>query len=232
MIIAHRGASAYAPDNTIAAIKKAFELGSDGIEIDVQMSRDGELFIFHDWNLEKVTGDKALITSKSSAEIKNIDAGSWFSPEFAGERIPALEEVLDIVPKGKLVNIEIKKTASDTRPVEEKVLRQVSDRGMTGNVIISSFNHKTISTVEKIDAEIKTALIMASQLVNPMKYLGNFRCYSFHPVLYYVDEQLVKELHANNIKIYPWVVNDTFYAKELTAAGCDGIITNYPDLRF
>jgi glycerophosphoryl diester phosphodiesterase len=230
--MAHRGASAYAPDNTIEAINKAFELGADGIEIDVQMSRDGELFLFHDWDLEKVTGDKALITSKTMAEIKKIDAGSWFSSKFAGIKLPTLEEAFDAVPKGKIVNIEIKKTSVDTREVEDKVVKCVRDMGMTERVIISSFNHKTIAKIEKIDSEIKTALIIASMLINPVRYLSSFRCYSLHPVFYYADADLINELHDNNIKIYPWVVNDAGYARVLTDAGCDGIITNYPDIEF
>ena len=232
MIIAHRGASAYSPENTVAAINKAFELGADGIEIDVQMSRDGELFLHHDWTLEKLGNEKSLVISKTLSQLKKLDAGKWFSSEFEGEKIPTLSEALSVVPEGKIVNIEIKKTAADSRDIESKVVRCIRDMKIADNIIISSFNHQTISKIQKSDPDIKTALIISSLLSDPMKYFRNFTCYSIHPLFYFADPELTKALHANNIKIYPWVVNDTVYASLLMESGCDGIITNYPDLRF
>jgi glycerophosphoryl diester phosphodiesterase len=232
MIIAHRGASAYSPENTVAAIIKAFELGADGIEIDVQMSRDGELFLHHDWTLEKLGSETSLVISKTLSELKKLDAGKWFAPEFAGERIPTLSEALSAVPKGKIVNIEIKKTAADSRDIESKVVRCIRDMKIADDIIISSFNHQTIAKIQKSDPDIKTALIISSLLAEPMKYFGNFTCYSIHPLFYFADPKLIEVLHSNNIKIYPWVVNVPEYAGLLMESGCDGIITNYPDLRF
>ncbi len=232
MIIAHRGASSIAPENTIAAVKKAFELNADGIEIDVQMSKDGELFVFHDWTLERIAGDKSLISDKKSVDIKKVDAGKWFSEKYIGEKIPLLKELLAAVPAGKLINIEIKKTAVDERDIESKVVKCVSDAGWLDNVIFSSFNHTCIAKVDKIDSKLKKALITYSVSPEPMDYFKSFNCYSIHPVYYYTNQKLINLLHSNKIKIYPWVVDEPKYAKMLTDMGCDGIITNNPAIKF
>ncbi len=230
--MAHRGASAFAPENTIEAIEKAFELGADGIETDVQMSRDGELFIFHDWTLDRIAGDGTLFTEKKSSEIKGYDAGSWFSGKFAGAEIPLLSEALSAVPEGKTINIEIKKTARDEREIEKKLLKCIRDSGHFSNIIVSSFNHKSVALIRSLEPELKTALIVSSLFADPMRYFGDFSCYSIHPAFFYVDRQLVDVLHSNNIKIYPWVVDIPSYAKVLTDMGCDGIISNNPSISF
>ena len=230
MIIAHRGASSYAPENTLASIRKAFDLNADGVEIDVQMSRDGELVLQHDWTLEKIAGEKKLVTSADLAELKKIDAGSWFSESFKGEQIPLLSEALAAIPDGRLVNIEIKKRADDHRNLEEKIAELLNDMNMKERVIISSFNHKSIIKISEIDSSLKTALILSNLMVDPHEYFKKFSCYSIHPVVYFIEPELIKIIHDLGMKVITWTVDIPDLAQLLLKIGCDSIITNYPDL--
>ncbi len=230
MIIAHRGASFYRPENTVSAFEYAFELGSDGIELDVQMSSDGEIVVYHDWTFAKITGKPDIVTKLSSSEIKRLDAGISFSEKYKGEKVPFLDEALSAVPCGKMVNIEIKKMAGDERDLEEKMIESVYRSGMKDNVIVSSFNHHVIRKIERLDPEIRTALLFNSMMENPARYAEKFRCYSFHPQALYVNKEIIESLHDIGLKVYPWVVDYPEFAERLFEMGADGIITNIPDL--
>lgn len=230
MIFAHRGASHYRPENTLSAYEYAYELGADGIELDVQMSRDGELVLYHDWSFDRITGRTDIVIEMNSADIKKLDAGSVFSEEFNGEQVPFLSEALSIVPDGKIVNIEIKKISFDNRPLEEKIIETVCNHGLEKRVIISSFNHYSLKKVEEINPEIKTALLFNSMPVDPASYIKKFNCYSFHPAFVYVNKEQINSMHELGIKVFPWVVDIQFFAEKLLAMGADGIFTNIPDL--
>ncbi len=230
MIFAHRGASQYRPENTLAAFRYAFELGADGIEIDVQLSKDNVPVVYHDWSFDRITGKKELVTEMNSAEIKKLNAGSFFSDEFRGEQIPFLDETLAIVPEGKVINIEIKKTAFEERNIEEKVVDMIYKAGLADRVIISSFNHYSLLKVKEIDPSVKRALLFSSMPVNPVSYAEKFECYSFHPSFVYVNKTDVDALKSRGVRIYPWVVDLRHYAEKLFEMGVDGIITNIPDI--
>ena len=230
MIFAHRGASHYRPENTLSSYKYAFELGADGIEVDVQLSMDGVPVLYHDWYFDRITGKPDLVTEMSSSEIKKLDAGSVFSDEFKGEQVPFLDELLSEIPPDKLINIEIKKTAFDERPLEEKVVEAVCRYNLQDRVIISSFNHYSVKKVLEINPEIKRALIFHSMPVDPAPYAEKFKCWSFHPAFVYVSEEQVKSMHGIGLKVFPWVVDIPYYAEKLFSMGVDGIITNIPDM--
>ena len=230
MIIGHRGARGYAPENTIPSIEKAFSLGADGIEIDVQMSCDGKIYLYHDWTIEKTAGVKRLFTDLSSSEISRIDSGVWFSEEYRGLKIPCLEEALSAVPPGKIINIEIKKRADDNREIEEKIISLVKNMDLLHNTVISSSNHRSILKISRIDESVKTALVLSQIMTDPEEYFKKFSCYSIHPAAYCVDLFLIKTVHQAGMKLFTWTVNVPVLAKVLAGAGCDGIITDYPDL--
>lgn len=142
-IKAHRGASARAPENTAIAVKLAFEVLADGAEIDVQISKDGVPVVIHDEDTERVAGHKALVSEQTLAELKELDVGSWKSPEFAAERIPTLEEVLALVPAGKTLFVEIKGGASDVPTVLETIAKTKS----VGTIAIESFSLEVLEAV-------------------------------------------------------------------------------------
>jgi glycerophosphoryl diester phosphodiesterase len=142
-IKAHRGASARAPENTVIAVKLAFEVMADGAEIDVHVSKDGVPVVIHDEDTERVAGHKALVSEQTLAELKKLDVGSWKSPEFAGERIPTLEEVLALIPAGKTLFVEIKGGPSSV-PI---VLKSISDAKSAGTIAVESFSLDVLEAV-------------------------------------------------------------------------------------
>ncbi|NLU10065.1 MAG: glycerophosphodiester phosphodiesterase [Tepidanaerobacter acetatoxydans] len=232
LVIAHRGASGYAPENTLAAIELALEQKCDGIEIDVQLTKDYEVIVHHDWNVERTTNGKGEIRDLTLQEIKQLDAGSWFDEKFKGEKILLLEEILETVPKSILLNIEMKSKATDERELEKKVAGILKKYDRIDNTIISSFNHYSINKIKELLPEIKTGILYEADMIRPVDYvLSNFKeIYSLHPCNDYVGEKFVKMVKEANLKIYTWTVNDIFTAGLLSKLGIDGIITNYPDI--
>lgn len=146
IIYGHRGASQYAPENTLASYNRAIEMGADGIEIDVHKSKDGHLIVCHDERVDRTTNGQGYIKDLILKEIKSLDAGSWFSKEFSGEKIPLLEEVLEFVKdKDILLNIELKNGPIFYDGIEDELIRLVRVFNLVENTIISSFNHYSLS---------------------------------------------------------------------------------------
>lgn len=230
MVYAHRGASGYAPENTMAAFKMAVDMGSDGIECDVQMTRDGRLIICHDETLDRTTNGKGLIKDMDYEAIRKLDAGSWFDSRFSGERIPQLSELLELVKlSGLLLNIEIKSGIVQYPGIEQKVIEQVEAYGLKERVIISSFNHYAVKKCREIDPCIKTGALYMEGIFEPWNYLRTIGCECAHPFYMALVPEIAGELKARGYIINVFTVNDAKAALELVKAGADGIITNYPD---
>ena len=232
LIIAHRGASGYAPENTLAAMKLAIRQKCDGIELDVQMTKDGKIVVFHDWSLQRTSNGCGEIKDITYEEIRELDAGSWFSEDFKGEKIPTLEEVLNLIPHELLLNIEIKAKASDNRGIEAKVADIIEKHNRYKNTIVSSFNHKCIKRIKKHNCKIEIGILYEGYIIKSLSYIkeSGLCLYSCHPNYNYVNEKLVKMLKEKKLKIFAWTVNDLKEGNELKKIGVDGIITNYPDI--
>ncbi len=231
-IIAHRGASGLAPENTIAAMKMAINFGCDGIETDLQLTKDGEVVVFHDWSVERTTDGKGEIKDLTFEEILKLDNGSWFGTEFKGERVARLEELLEVIPENLIINLELKSQAYDSRGLEEKVIGILNKKNREKNIIISSFSHESLMRVREIDKHIKLGLLYEGYLIDLPKYIHNLDIdiYSIHPGVSHVDEKFVKQIHEIGLKAYVWTVNDKKSAERMESYGIDGIITNYPNL--
>ena len=231
-VIAHRGASGYAPENTLAAFKKALEKNCTGIEFDVQMTKDGEIIVCHDYTVDRTTNGSGHIKNLTLTEIKGLDAGSWFDKKFSEEKIPTLEEVFEIVPSGILMNIEIKNLAKERREIEQKVVDLVIEHNRIDDVIISSFDHLSLKTVREINRDIRIGILTYSYLLDPWDYFNkhNFDAYSIHPAEEYLTETFVKKAHDNGYKILCYTVNDKVTAEVMKKMGVDFIISNYPDI--
>lgn len=162
---AHRGASAQASANTLSAFRLAAELGADGVELDVQLSRDGEVVVIHDFTVDGTTNGSGAVVEKTLTELQTLDAGSWFDAAFAGERIPTLQEVMDAVGHRLLMNIEIKLpfTLANTG-LEAEVVRLIEDNGLVDRVLISSFHPLTLRRVKSLNRRIPTGLLYAHDL--------------------------------------------------------------------
>lgn len=227
-VIAHRGASAEAPENTLAAFQLAIEQGADGIELDVHMTKDGELVVIHDETLERTTTGKGCIVAHTYQQISSYDAGSWFSDRHAKERVPRLVDVLELL-KGKnlLLNIELKTGYVQYPGIEEKLIELLAEYN-SQDVIVSSFNHYSLRSLKKIAPHIPIGLLYMEGLVEPWLYAQRLGAHSLHPLYLNIMPELVIGCKQADIKLFPWTVDDTGVMQQIHNAGVDGIITNKP----
>ena len=227
---AHRGASAYYPENTLTAFEKALELGATGIETDIQMTKDGELILIHDEILTRTTGVKGFVKDFTLKEIKELDAGSWFKEEFTNERIPTLDEFFDlIVRQDILINLELKSGVVLYPDIEKKVVEKIKAYDLTDRVIISSFNHYSLMDVKRLAPDIKIGLLYNEALYEPWNYAKNMGASALHPIYFAVLPEFVAAAKQEGIIYNPFTVNEERDMKRLIAAGVGGIITDYPD---
>lgn len=230
LVIAHRGASGYAPENTIASFRKALEMKADGIELDVHLNREGHLIVCHDEAVNRTTNGTGLIKDLSLREIQEMDAGSWFHKAYAREGIPTLDEVLELIKnKNILINIELKSGPILYEGIEKQVIQLLKKYNLQNQAILSSFNHYSLLECKKADNGIKTAILYMAGLVDPWEYAKYIKADGIHPYFYTVTPTVIEGCEQNNMFIYPFTVNDDQYMKQLFHYGISGIITNYPD---
>lgn len=227
---AHRGASGYCPENTMAAFEKAVELGCDGIETDVQLTKDGILVLCHDERLDRTTNGTGFIAETNYSDIEKLDAGIKFGDEFKGVKVPVLDELLELVKKNNIMlNIEIKNSVIDYKNIEEMIIKRINDYDLKHKIIISSFNHYSLSRCRTIDNTIKLGALYECRIYQPGKYASELKLDAVHPGFYTLDEETIKEIKSKDMMINAWTVNEEKYMRMLIKAGVDGIITNYPD---
>lgn len=231
LIIAHRGASAYAPENTLSAFKKAVQMGADGIELDVQLSRDGHVVVIHDTRVNRTSNGNGRVKRLTLNQLKSLDFGSWFSDEFKNEPICTLEEVFIYLKDWKgLINVEIKREWLQFTPIEKKVAEMIAKFGMQDNTIVSSFNTYCMLKMKMINKDIKTGILYASSSRNSITYARLIKVNAIHPWYQNVSEDLVRSAYKNNLKINAYTVDNPASIKKLAILGVDGIITNVPDV--
>lgn len=230
-IIAHRGASAYAPENTLAAFQKALDMGAKAVEFDVQMTADGELIVIHDDFLSRTTNGQGLVIQTDYEVIKTLDAGSWFDPIFKDEKIPLLKEVLILLKDRVEVHLEIKKIAFEKRPIEEAIYQCVKEIGMVDQVIFSSFDHQCLLYLSKT-YHVTIGMLTGSSLVEPAGYIKStgIALSSYNPSAEYVSQSLVAAIHGDGYQVTTYTVNDLWLLDLLEEMGVDGVFSNYPDL--
>jgi glycerophosphoryl diester phosphodiesterase len=226
IVVAHRGASRAAPENTLASMKKAVEFGADYAECDVFQTKDGEIVLFHDEEMERTTGKEGMIWDYTLAELKEMEVGSWFREEFRGEPIPTLHEVVQLV-KGKIkLNIEIKISGSDP-DIAQKVVDIIRSEGIERECMVTSFEKPVIEKVKKIDPDLITGFIFDEEHP-PDIFEGNWEYVCSKRNI--VDEEFVQQAKQKGKKIFVWTVNYPAEMKKLIALGVDGIITDVPDV--
>lgn len=228
--LAHRGVSSLAPENTMASFRKAVEVGADGLEFDVQLSKDGIVVVIHDEKLDRTTSGSGLVKDYTLDELHNLDAGSWFGGDYTGELIPTLDELLDEFAGTNLVfNIELKSGIVLYPGLEEKVIKAVTARKLEAQVVISSFNHYSLVTCRELNSDLRTGMLYVAGLYEPWNYARQLGCYSVHPLFYHLQHpELVMGFREHNLPIYAWTVNETAYMELMVAGGIDAIITDRP----
>jgi glycerophosphoryl diester phosphodiesterase len=233
LVIAHRGASAAAPANTMAAFDKAAELGADGIEFDVHLCADGVPVVIHDFAVDATTDGSGRVAEMTLAQLKQLDAGSYFDPAHVGERIPTLEEVLLAFGNRLLLNVELKSTSLRDNGLERAVIALVKKYGLESRVLFSSFNPFSLRRAKKIAPHIRAGLLYAPDLPLPLSraWLAPlFPHEARHPEHTMVDAHTVAWAHRRDYRVNTWTVDDPDEMRRLIALGVDGIITNVPDV--
>lgn len=224
-VMAHRGLSADAPENTLYAFSDAISVGADFIELDVQQTRDGVLVVMHDSNLKRTTGVNKDIWDVDYADIQNLDAGSWFDPAYANARIPTLEETLQFVDKRAKLNIEIKPTKHGSDTLEQDVAELITQYQYTDACYVTSFSYGSLKKVKEANPEIRTGYLMsvAYGQFYSLKYADAF---SLNKV--FVTSQVVNAAHQQGKQIFAWTVNSMSEVRSLCNLHVDSIITDDP----
>ena len=235
LVIAHRGASNYAPENTMAAFKMAYQMKADMIELDVQLSKDGIPVVFHDAKLNRHSNGAGLLSSFTFDELQQLDAGKWFSVEFMGEKIPSLEKVLSWAAGKIMVNIEIKTEAvseSVEGGIEEKVVQLVQESEMKKHVIISSFDYRAVERIKKMDLEILTGLLYhkkSSGKREPVKLLEDYQADFFHCSKPEMNKKWGTQLEGAGKRFLIYTVNRKKTMQSWIEKGAFGIFSDRPD---
>lgn len=236
MVIAHRGASAYYPENTMASFKGAVELGAEMIELDVLLSRDGVPVVFHDAKLEGHSSGKGLLSRYTLRQLKKLDAGAWFDKGFAGVQIPTLEEVLAFAAGTIALNIEIKTEAvRDQRSggIVEKCLQLVKEYGMGRHVLFSSFDYRAVTHLKTLDPHMPVALLYnraASKNRLPGELVKQYKADACNMSYRQFNAKRRRDLNSRGIPHFIYTVDHPNRMRKLLDAGVTGIFTNKPDL--
>jgi glycerophosphoryl diester phosphodiesterase len=233
LIIAHRGCSDEAPENSMAAFHKAIGAGCDMIEMDVRLSADDVPMVFHDRRLQRTSNGSGPINKKHSRQLSSIDNGSWFSPKFSHERIPKLSEVLPFSRKGVRLNIEIKPdvVGAGTVSAVELVIREIHKAKIQSKTIITSFNHRMIKEVREIDKTLVTGVIynpMTHFRRSPSTLMRNSQAEIFVCSKFQVTDDVVADTQDAGYHLYVYGVKTGRDVQRMLELNVDGIICNNP----
>jgi len=230
-IIAHRGASLYAPENTLPAFELAVRQKADAIELDAKLTADHHVVIFHDQTLERTTGVKGRVIDSKLADLRRLDAGSHFDVAYRGEPVPTLDEVFDLVGKQTFINVELTNYASPTDQLPEKVAECVTKHGVADRVFFSSFNPLALLRVHRLLPKPPIGLLAleGNQGALARSWLGYLMRYqSLNPALNDTHKNLVEKVHRRGCRILVYTVNQPEDIRRLFEMGVDGIFTDDP----
>ena len=229
LVIAHRGDLANAPENTLPAFRSAYERGADGIELDVRMTRDGQLVVFHDRGLKRITGRRGLVSNVALEEVRGLDVGSWFAPEFRGEQAPTLDEVFDLLPRDYLINVEMKAVIDNMRLIAHKVAEVIRRHGRWGSTLVASFNPISLWELRKVEPRIMRAYIWSHRHPPPIRS----RCFSplvqahwYDPADGSYNPALMRRIRARGVRTLAWDVDFDCDLSLMAAARLDATVTD------
>lgn len=231
LVWAHRGASGVMPENTLPAFSKAAELGADGVELDIQLTKDGEIVVIHDEMVDRTSDGKGWVKDFTLEEIRKLDV-SYGHEELGHVCIPTMREVFELLkPTNLTINIELKTGILDYPGIEEKILMLTREYGFEDRVIYSSFNHYTIMKIQKLEPSAKTAFLYADGPIDMPEYGHRHHVDALHPAMYNIRmPEFMKQCKDYGLDVNVWTVNNEEYTRLCIQAGVNAIITNYPDL--
>ena len=231
-IYAHRGASGYAPENTLEAFELAAKMGAHGVELDVHICKSGELVVAHDETVDRVSDGTGFIRDMTLSELKALHFNRTH-PEYKDARIPTLQEVFQLLrPYGLRVNTELKNSYIDYPDLERRVIELAEKEGMLDKVLFSSFNHRSMLRVKEIDSALPCGLLYEASMIKPWEYARMLKVDALHP---HFTELLVPrgecaEAHRAGIQVNTWTVNREEDLRGCLEEGADILITNFPDV--
>ncbi|WP_294531372.1 glycerophosphodiester phosphodiesterase [uncultured Fusobacterium sp.] len=229
-IFAHRGYSGKYPENTMIAFKKALECGVDGIELDVQLTKDGEVVIIHDETIDRTTTGKGFVVDYTYEELERFDASFKFK-DLGFNKIPTLREYFQLVKDYDIVtNVELKTGINEYLGIEEKVWELIKEYNLEEKVIISSFNHFSVMRMKDIAPQLKYGFLSEDWIIDAGKYTHSHGVQCYHPRFNNLVPDVIKELKKYNLEINTWTVNLEEDMRYLYSNNIDVIITNYPEL--
>lgn len=233
LVFAHRGASAHAPENTLAAFELALAHGANGVELDAKLSADGEVIVFHDATIDRTTGEKGHVSKLTLAALRELDAGSFFSAEFRGEKIPTLAEVFETIGRRTLINVELTNYATPRDGLANKVCDLVKRFGLEERILFSSFLSSNLKRTRSLLPDVPRGLLALGGWMGwwARSFGFNFGDYqALHPNLKDVTPQQVARVHRLKRNVLVWTVNATDDMRRLLSWGVDGIFTDEPKL--
>ena len=231
LIWAHRGASGSYPENTIPAFEEAIKMNSDGIELDIQLTKDGEMVVCHDETIDRTSNGSGNIKDYTLEELRQFNFNKIL-PSLGEVKIPTMKEVIDLIkPTNLLINIELKTTIYFYEGIEEKIINLVHEEGMEDRVIYSSFNHASIVRIQQLDKNAKTAFLYMDSPIDFVSYAKKHNVDAIHPALYNLQypEEIMQAKKAG-LEINVWPVNTKDHILSCMDIGVDGLITDYPDM--
>ncbi len=212
----------YEPENTLRSFEKGIASGVDAIELDVYQCKTGELVVIHDDTVDRTTDGFGYVTDMPFTQLRELDAGK-------GEKIPTLQEVLDLVDRRVVVNIELK-GAKTAGPVHEMIQAYVSRNNWThSDFIVSSFNHYELQTFHTLNPQVRTGALITSIPLGYAEFGENLGAYSVNLCIEFISKEFVDDAHQRGLKVYVWTLKATHELARMRELGVDGIFTNYPD---
>ncbi|QJC89243.1 glycerophosphodiester phosphodiesterase [Bacillus inaquosorum] len=230
-IFAHRGASGQFPENTMLAFEKGIEAGADGIELDVQLTKDGRIVVIHDERLDRTTSLKGFVKDTAYDVIKTANAAANHNQMDNDIKVPLLEDVLSWAEKKNfLINIELKNSVIRYEGMEEKVLKAVKRFNIEERIILSTFNHESLALCARLAPHIERAALTSDVLYQADRYITSIPASGYHPKLNSpgAADKVMKKMRNSSIKVRPYTVNRPEDMKHLIDAGADGIFTDFP----
>ncbi len=227
---AHRGASAYAPENTLEAFRLAVDMKAEGVELDVHLSRDGELMVGHDETVDRCSDGTGMICEMTCSQLKALDFGVRF-PQYRGAKMPTLEEVYRLLkPAGLFINIEIKSLPNIYEGIEQKLDDLASAMGMQDRIIYSSFDHYTLVNMRRINSSVPLGILYSHGEYEPWKYAASIGVNALHPWYPSLKRPVVPDSQAAGIAVHPWTVDGEQDLAWMYRLGVEAVITNKPDI--
>lgn len=228
---AHRGASAYAPENTLLAFEIAIKQKADGVELDVQLTKDGELVVIHDEKIDRTSSGTGFVKDYNLNELMKFNFNKSF-PQYGFVPIPTLEEVYELLKSTNLtINVELKTGIIFYEGIEEKLINLAEKMNMEHRIIYSSFNHYSLLNLRKLKHDVKIGLLFQDIFVDVPDYAEKLGVDALHPAGYILQlPKFIEESKERNLKLHVWTVDDEVHIKRCKELGIDAVITNKPDV--